>query len=85
MKMWSPLLAESLIWFLNRWASTYMAAVLSLDQRRVTRNLVDAFGGSEPCTKILEFFMRKVTLNLIGWKSEIEVGEEVLTFLFHIF
>eukprot|EP01083_Nonionella_stella_P097010 272726_1 len=72
----SPFLAETVCWFLQRWAASYLMPDMSVYARVVTR-LFETYGpDTEGGRQALEFLLRKVVINTFRWREELSVSEK---------
>lgn len=77
----SPVLAQTTVWFLERWSHTYLYFNESVHSI-LSPNLLMAFSQSAPQAKqYLDFIVAKVVLNLVRWPEEHDLGASSLDLL----
>jgi hypothetical protein len=70
--VWSPLVAETLAWFLANWSSCYL--LISDLSNSASPSLMDHYGAnSENVVVVLDELFRKIVINLTGWPGETAV------------
>lgn len=74
----SPLVVETLIWFLSRFTATYFHP--STEGGDVPPSILNAFTGSS-CAQFLSFLIEQLQPALIHWSAELEVVESVTELL----
>lgn len=79
--VWSPLVAETLAWFLAHWASCYL--LLSENSAVSAATSLNAQYGqcSETAHAILDALLHKIVVNLTSWSGETAVLVETCTIL----
>ncbi|KAJ3119470.1 Exportin-4 [Nowakowskiella sp. JEL0407] len=76
----SPLVTETLFWFIGRWSSTYL--FLSLEENiKLTPKLLNTFGESGEGPKVLDFLLTTIQKNMILWNSNEDVLMEIVRVL----
>ncbi|KAI8814795.1 hypothetical protein BJ742DRAFT_189682 [Cladochytrium replicatum] len=73
----SPALAESLLWFVQRWCSTYLLLVPS-DYYSLSKTMIEAFSTEGRGIVILDFIIQIVRKNFIIWNANEEVLKQCL-------
>ena len=76
--LWSPLVASSLMWFLRRWALTYLAPQEAIYQE-ISSALVTAFGRDTDGAKwTVNFLLEKCLSNLNRFSSDHDVLKDTI-------
>ena len=75
MDVMSPLVAETLFWFLERWSKSYLFADADVDYvDRFPASMKESFGQkSLAAHQMVEFILDKIQANLMLWSGEVEV------------
>ena len=79
----SPLMTETIFWFLERWSKSYLFADIDGDyEKGLPSNLVAAFGTqSAQAQQKLEFTLEQCQRNLMIWSGEVEVILSIIKLL----
>lgn len=70
---WSPLLSDTILWFLERWASNYLRPIEPPCPEKLSDALMAAYSPQSEREGVLEFLLRKICYNLLGYRSDGEV------------
>ncbi|KAJ3275135.1 Exportin-4 [Terramyces sp. JEL0728] len=76
----SPLLLETLFWFTDRWATTYLFADMN-EYSIKSKSLHDFCGLNGGAPAILDFILSKIELNAIIWHTELDIVSQIITLL----
>jgi hypothetical protein len=76
----SPLLIETLFWFMDRWSSSYLF-IEQTTYTRLSSNMQNAFGAASDGPKVLDFFLEKIYMQVLNWRSEVEVISQIIVVL----
>ncbi|CAO3592648.1 unnamed protein product [Absidia cylindrospora] len=80
----SPRVAETLIWFMERWSKTFLL-VNENDYGFMSPNLAKAFGQPGPSdgqgVRILEFFIEQMKSNFMLWNADPDVLSQLVRWL----
>lgn len=75
----SPLLMETIFWFLDRWSCTYL--LLDPTNKWSSSNIQQAFGVNGNGGQILSFLLQKVYDHARIWNSESSIIEQIIVLL----
>eukprot|EP01125_Pyxidicula_operculata_P012618 TRINITY_DN4149_c0_g2_i1.p1 TRINITY_DN4149_c0_g2~~TRINITY_DN4149_c0_g2_i1.p1 ORF type:complete len:1105 (-),score=187.69 TRINITY_DN4149_c0_g2_i1:13-3327(-) len=91
---WSPQVAKTLAWFMNRWTQTYLNLrpedsshlinAYGIINRNNYTDIVPESQVSPTTINIIDFLMKKVTANLIFWQGEQELSIQTCDLLFSV-
>jgi len=77
----SPLLVETVVWFLERWSKTYLFPS-TRDSETFSHNLLGAYGQNSPRGKaVIGFLVEKLDLVFMGWRAQEDVLKELARLL----
>ncbi|KAI8926272.1 armadillo-type protein [Entophlyctis helioformis] len=76
----SPLLVETLLWFVQRWGCTYLFVDPS-DYERISPSILNAFGSSGGAPQALNFLLDKIQRNFVIWHAEADVVCQIVAVL----
>lgn len=74
MDEWSPLLSDTILWFLERWASNYLRPIEPPCPEKLSPALMAAYSPQSEREGVLEFLLRKICYNLLGHRCDGEVA-----------
>ena len=81
MALCSPLLVETVVWFLERWSKTYLFPS-TRDSETFSHNLLGAYGQNSPRGKaVIGFLVEKLDLVFMGWRAQEDVLKELARLL----
>ncbi|TPX40027.1 hypothetical protein SeLEV6574_g06845 [Synchytrium endobioticum] len=73
----SPLVAESLLWFVERWCRTYLFLIDS-EQEPKCPGIVATFGANSNGAQALDFFLEILYGNLLLWVADPDVTSQIV-------
>ncbi|KAJ3323580.1 Exportin-4 [Boothiomyces sp. JEL0866] len=76
----SPLLLETLFWFTDRWATSYLFADMN-EYATKSNSLHEFCGLNGGAPMILDFILSKIELNTIIWHTELDIVSQIITLL----
>ncbi|XJO74025.1 hypothetical protein BDV3_004907 [Batrachochytrium dendrobatidis] len=74
----SPLIVETLLWFVERWGCTYLFVDPS-NYSDLSPSFVNAFGKTGGAPQATEFLLDKVQRNFVVWHSDVDVVGQILS------
>ncbi|TPX53736.1 hypothetical protein PhCBS80983_g06195 [Powellomyces hirtus] len=80
--MCSPLLTETLLWFVERWSETYLFIDGSINGGKLkSASLSHAFGAESGGPHILDFILRMIQKNFILWHGQEDLLMQIVNIL----
>ncbi|KAH6579221.1 hypothetical protein BASA50_009139 [Batrachochytrium salamandrivorans] len=76
----SPLVVETLLWFVERWGCTYLFVDPS-DYKNLSPSFVNAFGKAGGAPQATEFLLDKIQRNFVAWHADLDVVGQIISVL----